>query len=251
MAVHAGATEGSWQLTAFECAEADIPDTTRLQTLRRCTITRPPNGIEAARRGEKNGMLSYLLRRRRFSRSFEPSGDGYLYRRTPRAEAFYITSQEKAAFSSDFWKGYLKYHLILWVAFIALIFALIGIFVLVDAGEMVMRITIYLLVLGVLIGTFSIDRHLLNRPQSHLAGRMPVTSDRSWKDVRLERIAKASWSRFVISGAVLAGVAWFTFPRSGVAGWVPIAWVCYLALCFGLWGRNLWLKFKMARNAAI
>ena len=193
-------------------------------------------------------MLSYLLRKRRFSRSFELSGDGYLYRRTPKSQAFYITKQEKEAFSSNFWKGYLKYHLILWAAFIGSIFALIGFFVLIDAGDMVMQTTIYLLVLGVVIGTFSIDRLLLNQPQSHLTGRVPVTSERSWGDVRFERIAKASWSRFIISGAILAGIAWLIFPRSGVVGWAHIAWLSYLALCFGLWGRNVWLKLKMKRD---
>lgn len=193
-------------------------------------------------------MLSYVLRKRRFSRSFEPTGDGFLYRRTSRSQAIPVTSVERDKFFRDFRREYFKLHLTLWGVFFALILVLIGIFFLLNTGEVVMQISIYLLIFAFVAGTFVIDRRLLDQPQRHLVGRMPVTLERSWKDVRLERISKASWTRLAITGIVFGGIAWLTFPGPGVARWIPIVWASYFALCFGLWGRNLWTKFKMEKN---
>jgi hypothetical protein len=194
-------------------------------------------------------MFSYSLTMRRFARSFEPHGEAYFYRRSPKAEAILVSEDEKKSFIRQFRRRYWKFHIILWLAMLAVLLGDLGLLIMVNASDVLITGSVYVIMFGLLVSVFAIDRYLFNHPRQELSGRPAATSARSWKAVRMERVAKASWARLLITGIVFGGIAWLTFPRPGAAIWALPAWIAYFGICYGFWGSNVWLKFQMGRHS--
>lgn len=197
----------------------------------------------------KVGMLSYFLSRRRLSRSFELCNDGYLYRLRPTAEAVLVTTEERAQILRTFRSAYWKHHAILWVSFILLILAAVGIAAMLGAPDEARTAIGYAVVAFLFVAIIYVDRRVIAVATASLGHRGPVKPGRKWLQVVDERLPNVAWWRLIAGGIFLLLLAWLTQSILTASLWGGIAWVCYFGFCFGMWTRNVWRKWQMeARN---
>jgi len=119
-----------------------------------------------------------------------------------------------------------------------------------DASIVLSKMFFYSLLAAALVVTFVTRRRLFDEPKILLSGREPTVPKRRWVEVRQEQMARGSWTRKLIFGAVIAGLAWLTHPRPAIAVWIQIAWAAYFALLFGLWGLGVWFKYRLGKSSA-
>jgi hypothetical protein len=194
-------------------------------------------------------MFSYFLSRWRLSRSFEPYDRGFLYRRRPTAEAVPVTADERAQILRTFKSAYWKYHAILWIAFIFLILAAVGLAVIAGAPDETGTYIGYVFVAFLLAGIIYVDRRILSVATASISPRPPVQPRRNWLQVVDARLAIVPWWRLAAGGAFLVMLAWVTRSIATASLWGGIGWGCYFAFCFGMWFRNVWRKWQIEARA--
>lgn len=196
-------------------------------------------------------MFSYLLNRWRFNRQFQPDGDGFVYRRNARSEAYQVTMEERDAFVRQFRKRYWKYHLSLIGAWIVIL-ALTVIIMMWVTNEADPRLETAALAVGyvstaaLIIGVFVIDHRLFNGPTIALAERKPIAPKRSWTDTMDEALLRMSWVRLAVSGIILAYLTWATVPPQE-AKWERAIFPIFFGALFLLNARNSWRKYQITR----
>lgn len=193
-------------------------------------------------------MLSYFLTRWRLTRLFEPDEGGYLFRRSPTAEAVRVTPEERANIFRRFKSAYWKSHAVLWLCWFLGIVAALGIVVLVDAPESAAVAIGYSSAIILLIALLYLDKRVFDAAASAVAGHSAVKPARRWSQLRDERLEKATWWRLAWGGPFFGLIAWATFPSAATAGWVWILWIAYFGLFYGLWIYNIWRKLQLQRS---
>lgn len=193
-------------------------------------------------------MISYLLAKRRFSRSFQAQDGAYLFRRKPTVKAVKVTSEERLQLLRTFRSTYWKYHAILWLAFMTLILFVISISVIAEVSEHVAAIFGYAIAIIFLVGFFYVDRHVVNTVAGRIEQREAAEPSRNWTQVIDERVAKAPWWRLLVGAPILAFLAWMTLPWAMSSHWLGVAWLGYFGLFFAFWARNVWRKWKMENS---
>lgn len=193
-------------------------------------------------------MISYLLAKRRFLRSFQAQDGAYLFRRKPTAEAVRVTSEERMQLLRTFRSTYWKSYAILWLSFMALIVGAISISVVADVPEHGAEILGYGIAIIFLVGFFYVDRHVVNAVVGKIEQREAVKPSRSWLQIIDEGVAAAPWWRMLAGAPVFVFLAWMTLPWARSSKWAGVAWLCYFGFLFGFWARNVWRKWQMGRS---
>ena len=190
-------------------------------------------------------MFSYLLARRRLSRSFETCSGGYLYRRRPTAEALSVTAEERAQILRTFRSAYWKHHAVLWISIILFVSVAGGLAVILDAPNEAGTALGYALVAILVPAIIYVDRRVIAVATASLGHRSPVQPGRKWLQVVDDRLPSVAWWRLLAAGIFLVSLAWLTRPILTASLWGGIGWVCYFGFCLGMWARNVWRKWRM------
>lgn len=190
-------------------------------------------------------MLSYFLSRWRLSRSFEARNGGYVYRRRPTAEAVLVTAEERAQVLRTFRSAYWKHHAVLWISFILLISAAVGLAVMLDAPAEAGTAIGYAVAAFLFAAIIYVNRRVIAVATASLGRRSPVQPGRKWLQVVDDRLRNVAWRRLLAGGAFLVLLAWLTRSILTASLWGGIVWVCYFGFCFGMWTRNVWRKWQM------
>lgn len=194
-------------------------------------------------------MFVFWLSQRRFARSFEATGDGYIFRSYPWNEALPVSANEKATLLRTFRGKYFKYHAALWCSFFALIIGWALVIVIMgstELGRYTGDVIGAVFVFAFLSAIFTIEHRLRTLPKRELSYRSPVRKARGFKGAFIARTAKLSWTYIMIWVGCIVSLGWLLLPPLSAPVWVWTLWIAYFALCVGSLALHVYAKLKLS-----
>ena len=195
-------------------------------------------------------VIGYFITRWRFYRSFEPDGDGFIYRRTGKSAGIRISIDEHAHFIRQFRRDYWKSRMTLMAGSIAILILTITPILLLGGGsETSIQLGGYLIALGLFLLFLFVDRRLLDGPARALDGRIPADSERTWMSLHDKWIKNASWTRLVVTVVTFVVLTGLCLRSPAAAAWPDVLWTAGFGLGSVLATYNAWRKYELGKQS--